>query len=137
GSSRRGPTVQFRVPLCGIEGWLSGQNDHVYIEMGKVQVTWVLSHWWQRLSDRTMQCCHRMKPNSVLLRERNGRSRFRYRLLEWYRRNRRDLPWRRDREPYRVWLSEIMLQQTRVTAVVEYYRQFLRRFPNVTKLAAA
>ena len=63
--------------------------------------------------------------------------RWRRRLLAWYDRNRRDLPWRRDRDPYRVWLSEIMLQQTRVSAVLEHYRHFLRRFPTVQKLASA
>jgi A/G-specific adenine glycosylase len=57
--------------------------------------------------------------------------------LAWYDRQRRDLPWRRHCDPYHVWLSEIMLQQTRVAAVVEYYERFLRRFPTVKKLAAA
>jgi A/G-specific adenine glycosylase len=57
--------------------------------------------------------------------------------LRWYDRNRRDLPWRADRDPYRIWLSEIMLQQTRVSAVVEYYRRFLARFPTVHDLASA
>ncbi len=63
--------------------------------------------------------------------------RWRQRLLAWYDINRRDLPWRSDRDPYRVWISEIMLQQTRVSAVLEHYRRFLRRFPTVQKLAAA
>jgi A/G-specific adenine glycosylase len=63
--------------------------------------------------------------------------RWRKCLLSWYDRNRRDLPWRRDRDPYRVWLSEIMLQQTRVSAVLEHYRRFLQRFPTVRKLASA
>jgi A/G-specific adenine glycosylase len=62
---------------------------------------------------------------------------FRRRLLGWYDREARDLPWRRDRDPYRVWVSEIMLQQTRVAAVIEHYHEFLRRFPNLKKLAAA
>jgi len=62
---------------------------------------------------------------------------FRRRLLAWYQRHRRDLPWRANRDPYRVWLSEIMLQQTRVAAVIEHYQEFLRRFPTVEKLAAA
>jgi A/G-specific adenine glycosylase len=62
---------------------------------------------------------------------------FRRRLLAWYDRHRRDLPWRASRDPYRVWLSEIMLQQTRVAAVIGHYREFLRRFPRVEKLAAA
>ena len=65
------------------------------------------------------------------------RSRFRKKLLAWYGLHRRDLPWRANRDPYRVWLSEIMLQQTRVAAVIEHYREFLRRFPTVEKLAAA
>jgi A/G-specific adenine glycosylase len=63
------------------------------------------------------------------------------RLLAWYDRNRRDLPWRvrpgATPHPYRVWLSEIMLQQTRVETVIAYYRRFLDRFPNVRALAAA
>ena len=67
----------------------------------------------------------------------SARRRWRQRLLSWYLRNRRDLPWRRDRDPYSVWLSEIMLQQTRVSAVLEHYRRFLLRFPTVRKLAAA
>jgi A/G-specific adenine glycosylase len=63
--------------------------------------------------------------------------RWRQRLLAWYDRSARDLPWRQDRDPYRVWLSEVMLQQTRVAAVLEHYRVFLQRFPTVQKLAAA
>ena len=62
---------------------------------------------------------------------------FRADLLKWYRANRRDLPWRRTQDPYKVWLSEIMLQQTRVAAVLEHYARFLKRFPTVQKLAAA
>ncbi len=62
---------------------------------------------------------------------------FRKALLVWYQANRRNLPWRRTRDPYRIWLSEIMLQQTRVAAVVAHYRRFLSRFPTVEKLAAA
>jgi A/G-specific adenine glycosylase len=65
------------------------------------------------------------------------RGQFRRRLLAWYFGHRRDLPWRANRDPYRVWLSEIMLQQTRVVAVIEHYREFLRRFPTVRKLASA
>ena len=58
-------------------------------------------------------------------------------LLVWYGANARDLPWRRTRDPYAIWLSEIMLQQTRVNAVLEHYKLFLRRFPNIAALAAA
>lgn len=56
---------------------------------------------------------------------------FRRDLLGWYRREKRDLPWRRTRDPYAIWLSEIMLQQTTVATVVPYYENFLKRFPTV------
>lgn len=59
------------------------------------------------------------------------------RLLPWYGENARDLPWRRDRDPYRVWVSEIMLQQTRVEAVIGYYDRFMKAFPTVMALAEA
>ena len=62
---------------------------------------------------------------------------LRNRLLDWYRSNARDLPWRRTRDPYRIWVSEIMLQQTRVAAVLGYYARFLEAFPTVECLAAA
>src|ERR1043166_4144694 len=62
---------------------------------------------------------------------------FRTRLLSWYRQFQRDLPWRRSKDPYRIWISEIMLQQTRVAAVIPYYERFLERFPSVHALAAA
>jgi A/G-specific adenine glycosylase len=58
-------------------------------------------------------------------------------LLRWYDSNRRDLPWRRTRDSYHIWVSEIMLQQTRVAAVLEHYRAFLERFPTVEALADA
>lgn len=56
-------------------------------------------------------------------------------LIPWYRENARDLPWRKDREPYHIWLSEIMLQQTRVEAVKNYYLRFLDRLPKIEDLA--
>ena len=56
-------------------------------------------------------------------------------LIAWYPENARDLPWRRDKEPYHVWLSEIMLQQTRVEAVKEYYKRFLEALPDIRALA--
>jgi A/G-specific adenine glycosylase len=62
---------------------------------------------------------------------------FQRRLVGWYRANRRKLPWRGTRDPYRIWVAEVMLQQTRVAAVVDYYRRFLRRFPTVYALARA
>ncbi len=58
-------------------------------------------------------------------------------LLSWYRQHRRSLPWRETQDPYRIWLSEIMLQQTQVATVIPYYERFLRRFPTVSDLARA
>ncbi|MBL7942964.1 MAG: A/G-specific adenine glycosylase, partial [Flavobacteriales bacterium] len=58
-------------------------------------------------------------------------------LLKWYDRNRRDLPWRESTDPYRVWLSEIMLQQTRVNQAIDYYFRFLKAFPRIEDLADA
>lgn len=58
-------------------------------------------------------------------------------LLDHFDRERRDLPWRENRDPYRIWISEVMLQQTQVVTVLPYYRSFLERFPTVAALAAA
>jgi len=58
-------------------------------------------------------------------------------LLSWYHRNKRDLPWRKTRDPYRILVSEIMLQQTQVATVIPYYLRFIRTFPTVSSLARA
>ena len=70
-------------------------------------------------------------------RESGKITKFRRQLLDWYERNRRDLPWRRNPTPYAVWVSEIMLQQTRVAVVMERYKSFLARFPTLVALALA
>ncbi len=62
---------------------------------------------------------------------------FQRRLLAWFRAHRRDLPWRRSRDPYRIWVAEVMLQQTRIAAVLPYYHRFLKKFPGVERLASA
>jgi len=62
---------------------------------------------------------------------------FQRRLLAWYRAHRRSLPWRASRDPYRIWVAEIMLQQTRIAAVIPYYDRFLENFPTVASLARA
>jgi len=64
-------------------------------------------------------------------------SNFQLPLIDWFRANARDLPWRHDRSPYRVWLSEMMLQQTQVDTVIPYFNRFLDRFPTLNDLAAA
>ena len=69
--------------------------------------------------------------------ETNDLPDFRARLLAWFHQFRRDLPWRRTRDPYRIWLSEIMLQQTRVAAVIPYFERFVDRFSDVHALAEA
>ncbi len=56
-------------------------------------------------------------------------------LLAWYQENKRDLPWRRDQDPYHVWISEIMLQQTRIEAVIPYYERFMKKIPSIHDLA--
>ena len=58
-------------------------------------------------------------------------------LLRWYARHKRDLPWRRTRDPYAIWISEIMLQQTTVGAVIPYYERWLETFPDIDSLARA
>lgn len=71
------------------------------------------------------------------LPDRAARSRFRRRLLAWYGRHRRDLPWRRTDDPYRILVSEIMLQQTQVERVVPKYHEFLDRYPTLEALAGS
>jgi len=62
---------------------------------------------------------------------------FQEKLLYWFERNMRDLPWRKDKDPYKIWVSEIMLQQTRVDTVIPYFERFITRFPTIEALAEA
>ena len=66
-----------------------------------------------------------------------NRKSFTQTILSWYDQGHRDLPWRRTQDPYRIWISEIMLQQTRAETVVSYYERFLARYPTVQDLASA
>jgi A/G-specific adenine glycosylase len=68
---------------------------------------------------------------------RRALSRIRSKLLAWFQSNRRDLPWRVNRDPYRIWISEVMLQQTTVAAVLRYFERFIASFPDVRTLAEA
>ena len=79
---------------------------------------------------------HNLPGDSTALPEIDASS-FRRRLMPWYRRHARVLPWRQTTDPYRIWVSEVMLQQTRVAAVIEHYTEFLRRFPTLVSLALA
>jgi A/G-specific adenine glycosylase len=78
-----------------------------------------------------------MRQNNLDPLEPGTCSEFAERLLAWFAANARDLPWRHDRTPYRVWVSEVMLQQTQVDTVVPYYEGFMERFPSMEALAAA
>jgi A/G-specific adenine glycosylase len=83
----------------------------------------------QTLAARPLSLENPLSPESI--------AQLRKSLLTWYGKNRRDLPWRRTQDPYAIWVSEIMLQQTRVAAVEERYQAFLRNFPTVEALAHA
>src|SRR5262249_57788580 len=74
---------------------------------------------------------------AVKLPDPSARRRFQQRLLGWYAQHRRDLPWRRTTDPYRILVSEVMLQQTQVARVVPYYEAWLERFPSAAALADA
>jgi A/G-specific adenine glycosylase len=78
-----------------------------------------------------------MNSSSPLLPDAACRRTIRQRLLAWYGAHARDLPWRRTKDPYAIWLSEIMLQQTQVTTVKPYFERFLRRLPTIETLARA
>ena len=67
--------------------------------------------------------------NSVLYLRKN--------LLQWYQKNKRDLPWRHTSDPYKIWISEIMLQQTQVATVIPYYLRWIKLFPDIKTLAKA
>jgi A/G-specific adenine glycosylase len=79
----------------------------------------------------------RSHPSSTSLPDPQRRRKFRRRLLEWYRKNGRDLPWRRTRNPYHILVSEVMLQQTQVDRVVPKYHEWLEKYPTLSALAAA
>lgn len=64
-------------------------------------------------------------------------SSFQRDLLRWYQKNKRDLPWRKDKDPYKIWVSEVMLQQTRVDTVIPYFNKFMKKFPTIYDLANA
>ncbi len=79
----------------------------------------------------------RDKQASAVKRLSQVRGPLRRSLLAWYRRSARDFPWRRTRDPYRIWLAEVLLQQTRAETAVPYYERLVRAFPTVERLAKA
>ncbi len=78
-----------------------------------------------------------MSPTSRATRKNMSTKADQQRLLQWYLANRRELPWRQNRNPYRIWISETMLQQTTTTAVIPFFERFVERFPTLASLAAA
>lgn len=78
-----------------------------------------------------------LKQHGILLWPKRKIQDFRQTLLHWYDLNKRDLPWRQTRDPYAIWVSEIMLQQTQVATVIPYFLTFMQRFPTITALANA
>ena len=78
-----------------------------------------------------------LKDYGITMWEEKKIASFRRKILAWYDANKRDLPWRRTQDPYKIWISEIMLQQTRVDTVIPYYERFLDWFPTVADLAQA
>lgn len=69
--------------------------------------------------------------------EQKNIKQFQEDLISWYEQEKRDLPWRSDSDPYKVWVSEVMLQQTRVDTVIPYFNNFIEKFPTVEALAEA
>jgi A/G-specific adenine glycosylase len=78
-----------------------------------------------------------LTPSTLLLENAAARTSFRKSLVRWFDASARDLPWRRTRDPYAIWLSEIMLQQTQAATVVAYFERFLKQFPTIDRLAGA
>lgn len=73
---------------------------------------------------------------SVLLKNFNIEE-FQKSLIEWFQEEKRNLPWRADKDPYKIWVSEVMLQQTRVDTVIPYFYRFIEKYPNIEALANA
>ena len=88
------------------------------------------------MAKRKSHTSHPSKTRAIPLPATNVRRRFRRRLLGWYRRHGRDLPWRRTRDPYRILVSEVMLQQTQVDRVLPKYAEWIEKYPSLEALAA-
>ena len=91
----------------------------------------------KRFGSKSQASASNRRDDDPLLPDRDWVRRFRQRIVRWYADHRRDLPWRNSRDPYRVWVSEIMLQQTQVETVKAYFERFMAAFPDVAALAAA
>src|ERR1044071_5870270 len=86
----------------------------------------------------SIACPSRRRMNAAMGLRECYRMAFAERVVRWQRRHgRRSLPWQGTRDPYRIWLSEVMLQQTQVAAVIPYYQRFLKKYPTVESLARA
>ena len=126
----------------GATGLAGGDHLHFAILVGDTYVD--PTEWWDaKWVDEKVDVAARAARRRRRSRGSDGAvgpaaaRRAREALLAWYRANRRDLPWRRTRDPYAIWISETMLQQTRVETVIPYCERFLARFPTVEALADA
>lgn len=137
---KNGKVVAQHRHICVTYAFIAlGQQSLKIKEDENSAVEWLpVSHWKPYISEAHMvpvyeKCLLRIQ---TLQREKEDLFvRLKEILLPWYYKNRRDLPWRRDRDPYHIWVSEIMLQQTRVEAVKGYYARFIERLPTIRDLA--
>ena len=97
----------------------------------------MMKNFSENLPSRRATAAKRPRTGKTAAFDESSVPSIRRKLLRWYRENGRDLPWRKTADPYRIWISEVMLQQTRVETVLPYYKTFLKRFPTVQALAKA
>src|SRR5579884_1068160 len=129
------PSIHPVSAQTALSAWFTRKAERSWRSACSVLGLPVRARTWQRkANDRPCaKMARTMRKNRALPLSGSALAKFRKQLLAWFARHKRDLPWRRTRNPYHVWLSEIMLQQTRVAAVVPYYQ----RFPDVQTLARA
>lgn len=139
---KKGQPVAAHVHYNVAYGFLASDNQPLRIKPDEnSQVRWVaLKDWQQQCSEPHMIPVYEKmikRIQQVMAEKQRRYARLPETLLPWYAQNARQLPWRKDKEPYHIWLSEIMLQQTRVEAVKSYYQRFLQQLPDIAALAAA
>ena len=139
---KKGKPVAAHVHYNVAYGFIASDKQPLTVKPDEnSQVCWVsLKDWQRQCSEPHMIPVYEkiIKRIGWLMAEKQQRyARLPEVLLAWYAQNARQLPWREDKEPYHIWLSEIMLQQTRVEAVKGYYRRFLQQLPDIAALAAA
>lgn len=138
---KRGTLVDAHVHYNITYGFVASEQQPLRIKPDEnSRVCWVpLTEWRAQCSEQHMIPVYEKVISRMLYIQKDNRLRYAKLptvLLPWYAQNARDLPWRKDKDPYHIWLSEIMLQQTRVEAVKGYYQRFLETLPDIAALAA-